>query len=160
MQKLLLLSFLVLSILGISCNKSSSSKCSFTESPLVASAGEIAAVQTYLTATSTTAIQHSSGIFYQIVNPGTGATPAVCSTVTVKYRGRLTSGATFDENTTGARFVLGQLIVGWQKGIPLIKKGGSINLYIPPSLGHGSSAAGSIPANSILIFSIELLDVQ
>jgi FKBP-type peptidyl-prolyl cis-trans isomerase FkpA len=55
---------------------------------------------------------------------------------------------------------LGQLIVGWQKGLPLISSGGKITLYIPPSLGYGSAAAGSIPANSILIFDIELISVS
>ena len=66
----------------------------------------------------------------------------------------------FDENLTGTTFALGGLILGWQKGIPLIQKGGSINLYIPPSLGYGANATGSIPANSILVFTIQLVDFK
>lgn len=150
--------FLVLA----SCNKSSTNNgCGYSESTLVVPAAEIATLQTYITANRPAAIQHPGGFFYEIITPGTGTvTPAVCSNITVTYAGYLTSGFKFDESTTGVGFVLGQLIVGWQKGIPLIKKGGSINLYLPPSLGYGSKAVGSIPANSILIFSIQLLDLQ
>jgi FKBP-type peptidyl-prolyl cis-trans isomerase FkpA len=74
--------------------------------------------------------------------------------------GTLTNGTQFDANTTGTSFALGQLIVGWQKGIPLSKKGGTINLYIPPSLGYGPNQAGIIPPNSNLVFTIQLMDFQ
>ncbi len=142
------------------CKKSSSNGCQFTESTLVAPAAEIANLQTYITANHPAAIQHSSGIFYEIVTPGTGATASICSSVGVRYAGYLTNGSKFDESTTTITFPLGQLIVGWQKGIPLIKSGGSINLYIPPSLGYGNRAVGTIPANSNLVFVIQLDAVQ
>ena len=82
------------------------------------------------------------------------------STITVKYTGKLTNGTIFDQNQTGASFVLSSLILGWRKGLPLIQKGGSIILYIPPSLGYGCSSVGGIPPGSNLVFDIELLDVQ
>jgi FKBP-type peptidyl-prolyl cis-trans isomerase FkpA len=152
------------------CSKSKDG-CGLTEAQVTASASEIAAVQAYLTANGLTATQHSSGFFYSIVTPGTGTiTPAICSSLTVTYIGRLTNGTVFDNNNnnvTPAQFLLGQLIPGWQKGIPLIKKGGSIKLYIPPSLGYGAqdvrdprTQAVVIPANSTLIFDMDLLDVQ
>ncbi len=77
------------------------------------------------------------------------------------YTGKLVNGTVFDQTPAGANatLVLGQLIVGWQKGLPLIGTGGKITLYIPPSLGYGSSAVGSVPANSILIFDIELAGI-
>ena len=153
--------FVAIAILFVSCKKTSSNNCTYTESNAVAPPSEIASVQAYVNANHPAAIQHSSGLFYEITNPGTGtATPGVCSTVTVKYTGTLTNGTQFDANTTGVSFVLGQLILGWQKGIPLIRAGGSINLYIPPSLGYGSNTVGTIPANSILVFTIQLMDVQ
>ena len=87
--------------------------------------------------------------------------PTVCNRVTVRYSGRLTSGAVFDSNLTGISFTLGQLIVGWQKGIPLIRPGGKITLYVPPSLGYGAAGAPpTIPANAYLIFDIDLVAVQ
>ncbi len=147
----------------VACSKSSPTNtgCSFTESTLVAPASEIAALQNWISTNRPAAIAHSSGIFYEVLNPGTGTvTAAVCNTVRVKYAGYFLTGAKFDESVTGVSFLLGQLIVGWQKGIPLIKKGGIINLYIPPSLAYGAQASGSIPANSYLMFNVELMDVQ
>jgi FKBP-type peptidyl-prolyl cis-trans isomerase FkpA len=118
-------------------------------------------LQAYVAANHPAATLHSGGFYYEIVAAGTGTvTPELCSYVNVKYAGYLTNGTKFDENTTGTTFKLGQLIVGWQRGLPLIRAGGSINLYLPPSLGYGSSTVGSIPANSILVFNIQLLDVQ
>ena len=90
--------------------------------------------------------------------------PGACSTVTVKYKGTLTNGTGFDSSykvaPDGYPFQLGQLIPGWQIGIPLVKSGGSINLYIPPSLGYGASGSGPIPPNAILIFKIDLVNIQ
>lgn len=126
----------------------------------VATAAEIASVQAYLTANNITATQHPDGFFYTIVNPGAGATATQASTVTVKYTGTLTNGTVFDQNTTGASFVLSQLILGWRKGIPLIQKGGTINLYLPPSQGYGCQSVGNIPPGSNLVFTIELVNVQ
>lgn len=97
------------------------------------------------------------GFYYKIVTPGTGAVPAANSKVSVLYAGKLTNGTVFDQSgPTPVTFTLNQLILGWQYGLPLIKTGGRILLYLPPQLGYGSSAVGSIPANSILIFDITL----
>ncbi|MBM3442791.1 MAG: FKBP-type peptidylprolyl isomerase [Bacteroidetes bacterium] len=103
----------------------------------------------------------SRGFYYQIITAGTGATPTQSSRVTVLYTGSLTNGNVFDQTVaTPATFGLGQLILGWQYGIPLIKAGGRIKLYLPPSLGYGAQATGSIPPNSVLIFDINLQAVQ
>ncbi|MBL7703438.1 MAG: FKBP-type peptidyl-prolyl cis-trans isomerase [Ferruginibacter sp.] len=144
----------------ISCKKDNG--CNLTASGVVVPAAELATLQTYVAANHPTAtLNAGGGFYYEIAAAGTGSVmPAVCSDVRVKYAGYLTNGFKFDEETTGITFKLGQLIPGWQRGLPLIKAGGSINLYLPPSLGYGSSAVGTIPANSILIFNIQLLDVQ
>ncbi|MCW3090997.1 MAG: FKBP-type peptidylprolyl isomerase [Ferruginibacter sp.] len=158
--------FFVLALLSVlvACNKSSTSKCNYATPTTVAPAAEVANLKAYLDANALPYVQHSSGIFFNVITPGTGATPGVCSDVTVKYRGRLTNGTGFDSSYVrspgGTVFTLGGLIPGWQIGIPLIKKGGSITLYIPPTLGYGAQANGPIPANSNLVFNIELVDVQ
>jgi len=112
-------------------------------------------------------VKHPSGFYYKIVSPGTGtATPNLCSQIGINYKGQLTNGNVFDQSTQMAVFNLGQLIVGWQKGIPLIKTGGKINLYLPPSLAYGSQAIRDqqgntlIPANSILIFTVDLVAIN
>ena len=161
-----LLLILALPLVMASCLKDEpdNNTCQLTLSTKVAPAPEVASVQNYLANSSITATQHPSGLFYVVNNPGAVVTPTACSAVTVKYVGRLTNGSTFENSSTdhpdGITFTLGQLISGWQIGIPLIQKGGSITLYIPPSLGYGANASGPIPANSILIFTIELVNVQ
>ncbi|HUY05178.1 MAG TPA: FKBP-type peptidyl-prolyl cis-trans isomerase [Candidatus Paceibacterota bacterium] len=98
---------------------------------------------------------------------GTGATAASGDTVTVNYVGSLTDGTVFDASanhgTTGFTFKLGagQVIKGWDEGIVGMKEGGKRKLIIPASLAYGDQAIGNvIPANSTLVFEVELLKVQ
>ena len=139
--------------------------CPYKESNIVAPASEQQQVEAYLAANSLTAQKHSSGLYYQVVAPGSGKVPELCSAISVGYIGKLTSGHTFDQ-TNMISFDLGRVIVGWQKGLPLIQRGGHIRLYIPPSLGYGAydikdaNNVVKIPANSILIFDVELFDVN
>ncbi len=161
-MKNILLGFVILSTVLISCGKKDTT-CNRTDSNVTASATEVTNLETYLSSASiTSATKHPSGFYYKITQTGTGQLVAnLCSVITIKYIGKLTNGTVFDQTPTGtaANFTLGQLITGWQKGVPLISVGGKITLYIPPSLGYGSNASGTIPANSILIFDIELVGV-
>ena len=96
---------------------------------------------------------------------GTGAEAVAGATVSVAYVGRLENGQVFDasENHGGPyTFVLGQgaVIQGWDQGLLGMKVGGKRTLVIPPELGYGAQAVGPIPANSTLIFDVELTDVR
>lgn len=113
----------------------------------------------YIAANKISATADNRGFYYTIQAPGTGVKPTVSSNVTVNYTGKLTNGNTFDSGK-GVSFGLNQLITGWQYGIPLIAPGGSITLYLPPGLAYGSRATGDIPANSVLIFTIDLVRVN
>lgn len=107
------------------------------------------------------AIKHSSGLYYQILTQGSGAKPTTSSTVSVTYEGKLLNGNVFDKSNTPVSFGLNRLIVGWQIGIPLVNKGGSIRLIVPSGLAYGSASPGlGIPKNSVLDFKIELIDVN
>lgn len=135
--------------------------CVFDTCTYKAPASEIQAVQQYLASTNiTNATQHCSGLFYRVETPGTGKSPKICSYIKAKYIGRLTNGTVFDQGTFQEPYELGGLILGWINSLPMLKEGGKIHLYIPPSLGYGNRATGSIPANSILIFEVELISVQ
>lgn len=126
----------------------------------IPTAAEISALQSYLSSKSIVATQDPGGFFYVIHTQGTGANPMLSSTVKVKYTGKLTNDVIFSQDQTGnATFLLSDLILGWRRGLPLIQEGGSITLYIPPSLGYGCSSTGSIPPGSNLIFTIDLIDV-
>jgi FKBP-type peptidyl-prolyl cis-trans isomerase FkpA len=151
MKKILVAILTVLVLIG--CKKND--KCDYNECAIKASDAEIQAVKDYLASQNiTNATQHCSGMFYVIQRPGTGKNAEACSDVNVSYKGMLTNGVVFDQNTTNLR--LDGVITGWRNGIPKIAAGGFIQLYIPPSLGYGSSANGSIPANSILVFDVIL----
>jgi len=96
---------------------------------------------------------------------GTGAEAVAGKTVTVNYKGTLTNGTQFDSSYDRGEpfsFVLGSgfVIKGWDQGVAGMKVGGKRKLTIPPSLGYGAQVAGTIPANSTLIFEIELLKVE
>lgn len=100
------------------------------------------------------------GVYYQIIEPGIGDTVANdYSTINVKYTGRLLNGNVFDQSNSYTS-QLGLLIPGWRLGIPLIRKGGKIRLIIPSGFGYGSQGSSKIPANSVLDFDIELIDIK
>jgi FKBP-type peptidyl-prolyl cis-trans isomerase FkpA len=151
--------FLSAVVLFLSCSKHVD-PCKYDACAIAAPASEIAQVEAYLSSASiTTATKHCSGMYYIIDAAGSGATANICNTVAVKYKGQLTNGTVFDQSTSAVGFQLNGLIEAWKKGIPLIKPGGKIRLYCPPSLAYGNQAVGTIPANSILIFEIELTNV-
>jgi FKBP-type peptidyl-prolyl cis-trans isomerase FkpA len=120
---------------------------------------EDAAMISFAATTPYTFTKHSSGMYYYIENPGSGVSPTINSTLSVKYKGTFTNGVVFDEPANAVSFGLSGVIIGWQIGMPLIKKGGKIKLIIPSSYAYGCSANGPIPAYSILYFEIELIDV-
>lgn len=120
------------------------------------------AIRSYVKANNITVQKHSSGIFYQIINPGTGNVTYNSSTqVSADYQGRILDGAVFDDSKgEPITFALGRVITGWQIGIQLIQKGGEIRLFIPSLYGYGAGGQGPIAPNSILDFTIKLSDVK
>ena len=118
-------------------------------------------IEQYILENNLVAESTNSGLYYIIDNQGSGEKPNIYSTVTIAYTGKLTDGEIFDQSSsTGATFSLYNLIQGWQEGIPLFNEGGSGTLLIPSSLGYGSRAVGNIPKNSVLIFEINLIEVD
>lgn len=99
------------------------------------------------------------------VTVGTGTEAVAGDQVTVNYIGELQDGTVFDSSysrNTPFTFTLGagQVIQGWDEGVAGMKVGGKRILLIPPALGYGAQAVGPIPANSTLIFQVELLSVK
>jgi len=100
----------------------------------------------------------NSGLYYKIIDQGTGSEITENSNVTVSYTGKLSTGTIFDESASYTTYLY-STIPGWVQGLPFVKKGGKIRLIIPPSLGYASLAQEKIPPYSILDFEIEVLDV-
>jgi peptidylprolyl isomerase len=107
----------------------------------------------------------SSGLQYEDVKVGAGPSPEKGKKVTVHYTGTLTNGSKFDSSRDrGQPFSftigVGQVIKGWDEGVMSMKVGGQRKLKIPANLAYGNRAVGGvIPANSELLFDVELISV-
>ena len=104
-----------------------------------------------------------SGLLYKIEKAGEGASPSKTDMVKVHYKGTLPDGTVFDssyDRNAPVEFQLDQLIPAWVEAIPMLKKGGKMEIVVPPALGYGDRSAGKIPANSTLKFEVELLDFK
>ena len=103
-----------------------------------------------------------SGLQYKVVKEGTGNTPVSTDKVKTHYRGTLINGTEFDSSykrNKPAEFPVTGVIKGWTEALQLMKEGGKWELYIPANLAYGQRGRPSIPANSTLIFEIELLEI-
>lgn len=105
-----------------------------------------------------------SGLQYKVITQGEGKQPTSHSRVKCHYEGRLANGQVFDSSYKRgepAEFSLNQVIPGWTEGLQLMKVGSKYEFHIPPALGYGEvGVPGHIPGNSVLIFTVELLDVE
>ena len=115
------------------------------------------AIGSYLRKQNIPALVDASGVRFIIDTPGAGFPAKQSSSVKFKYTGKLFNGQVFEENTYTAS--VKNMIVGMQVGLALMPEGTKGRIYIPSGLAYGSSEIGAIPANSILIFEIEILDV-
>jgi FKBP-type peptidyl-prolyl cis-trans isomerase len=141
----------IAAILSISCSK--------TEEP-----DEQTKINNYLTTNKITSTPTASGLYYIEKNAGTGALAKAGNTVSVHYTGKLLDGTEFDSSIGYQPFTFvlgkGRVIAGWDEGIALMSKGGKAKLIIPSGLAYGSRANGSIPANSTLVFDVELISIK
>ena len=118
------------------------------------------AITSYLSQHSISATKTSSGLYFSIEDPGAGMQVSANNTVYMKYKAYLLDGTVFDENKIGTNITLPNTIKGWQEGIPKFKVSGKGKLFIPSKLGYGTDATGKIPANSVLIFEVEVIEIK
>jgi FKBP-type peptidyl-prolyl cis-trans isomerase len=110
-------------------------------------------------------ITTASGLKYQVLKKGTGTvSPKATDTVNVHYHGTLMDGTIFDSSVERGQpisFPLNGVIPGWTEGVQLMKVGDKFKFEIPPNLAYGAnSPSPKIPANSTLVFEVELLGIQ
>lgn len=117
----------------------------------------------YLKTNQLEAQKTETGVYYIIELPGSAARPVLTNVVKVHYIGKLLNGTVFDSSYKTGVPIEGQLqnfIRGWQIGIPLFGKGGKGTLFIPSRYGYGAVSINNIPANSVLIFDVNLIDFK
>ena len=105
----------------------------------------------------------ASGLQYEVLEEGTGATPTSADRVIVHYTGKLIDGTVFDssvERGEPAAFGVTQVISGWVEALQMMKEGAKWRLYIPSELAYGANGAGNlIGPNATLIFDVELIKI-
>lgn len=110
-------------------------------------------------ARGTGVVETASGLQYQQLSAGTGtARPTDADVALVNYEGRLTDGTVFDKSQQPTPMPVTGVVPGFSEALKLMTKGSKYRFWIKPSLGYGARASGPIPANSVLVFDVELLD--
>lgn len=143
-------------IIFVSCNKKNDTSCM-----PVSAQSEASAMAAYCTAHGLNCTVDSNGIYYQVIDQGSGITPNATSVITVTYTASSLDGSLIeDETTTPVTATLNQFIEGWRIAIPYIQKGGHIKMIIPSSLAYGCTGTNSIPPNSPLYYDVVLVNVN
>jgi FKBP-type peptidyl-prolyl cis-trans isomerase len=126
-------------------------------------------IQAFLKANNLNGVKTNSGLYYVITNEGSGNKPATGDEVTMNYTGMFLDGKKFDSNVDSAfghvspfKFPLGQgrVIRGWDEGVSLLKKGTKAKFILPSAIGYGANGSGTIPANAVLQFDVELVEFK
>ena len=120
-----------------------------------------AKIQAYIKANHLNMTKDTSGIYYQIITANAGPHPTLLDTVKVTYTGELLNGTQFDTES-GTNFAMNELVPGAQYGLLLVGANGKapygrIKFIIPSTLGYGNESFGSVPANSPLVFTFDLI---
>lgn len=105
----------------------------------------------------------ASGLQYEVLASGDGATPGPTDTVTTHYHGTFVDGRVFDSSVqrgTPASFPVNGVIKGWTEALQMMKVGDKWKIVCPPDLAYGERGRSGIPPSSTLIFEVELLGVQ
>lgn len=113
---------------------------------------------------SAPSVTTKSGLVYQSLKDGAGASPAATDVVKVHYRGTLPDGKEFDSSYKRGEpteFPLNRVIPCWTEGVQMMKPGGKARLTCPPAIAYGERGAGGvIPPNATLVFEVELVSVK
>ncbi len=105
----------------------------------------------------------ASGLQYQVISAGSGASPKATDEVTVNYRGTLLDGTEFDSSykrNEPATFQVNRVIPGWTEALQLMKPGAKYKLFVPPQLAYDMRPRPPIPPGSLLMFDVELISVK
>jgi hypothetical protein len=102
----------------------------------------------------------ASGLQYKVLAPGqaNGAKPTPADVALVNYEGKLLNGTTFDKSQQPTPMPVSAVVPGFSEALQLMPKGAKYRFWLKPELGYGDKATGPIPANSTLVFDVELLD--
>lgn len=151
-----IVTLLLTTLVFISCSKKNDSACMPTPP-----SAEASAMASFCTGNSINYTVDSNGIYYQVIDHGSGVVPNENSTITVTYVAETLDGTVIeDKSTTPVTAPLVQFIEGWRIAIPYIQKGGRIKMVIPSSLAYGCTGSDIIAPNSPLYYDVVLANVE
>ena len=131
--------------------------------PLMAQTAPVDPVTVFLqhNRTAQGVVETPSGLQYKVIAPGDGGVrPSDADVVLITYKGMLTDGTTFDEAARPTPMPVAEVVPGFSEGLKLMPRGATYRFWIKPELGYGDAATGPIPAHSILVFDLQLLDFK
>lgn len=119
-------------------------------------------IQEYIDSKGLDMTKTEDGMYYRILEEGTGEFIRFNDLVKFYYKGYFIDGNAFQsiEESDAIEFKVNQLIIGWQEALMMLKEGGSIHIIIPPQLAYGKQEAGIIPEDSILQYELTVLEVK
>lgn len=117
-------------------------------------------IETYLKKKNKECERSSSGLYYKIIEQGEGRKIKYSDKVSFTYKGELLDGTVFDRRTKPVEFDVSVLIAAWKEIMLELNEGGKAFLVAPPHLGYGTHELDDIPANSILVFTMEVEEVK
>jgi len=151
-------------LLAISCHPDPKDDLEVNEIPEPVDYSQIdkELIEQYLFENALSAEVTNSGLYYIIENEGEGKRPSLSSITTVNYKGYLLNGEIFDQSPQeGVVFEnLNDLIEGFKEGVLLLNESGKAILILPSRLAYGNYSTASIPENAVILFDIELLEVN
>jgi FKBP-type peptidyl-prolyl cis-trans isomerase len=110
-------------------------------------------------ATDHAVIETASGLQYKVLTPSSETVRPVADDVAlVMYKGSLADGTVFDQSEQPTPMEISGVVPGFSEALTLMARGAKYRVWIKPSLGYGDQATGPIPANSVLVFDIEMID--
>ncbi|MDB5900878.1 MAG: FKBP-type peptidyl-prolyl cis-trans isomerase fkpA precursor (Rotamase)-like protein [Ramlibacter sp.] len=131
--------------------------------PATVGAGAGSTVPNIGTVTGTARVTTASGIVFESLQNGSGASPKATDTVKVHYRGTFPDGREFDSSYKRGQpteFPLNRVIPCWTEAVQMMKPGGKARITCPPKLAYGEAGAGgAVPPNATLVFEIELISI-
>lgn len=117
-------------------------------------------IETYIKKNDLDLEKSESGLYYNIINEGSGARVLAKDAITFSYKGTLIDGTVFDEQTEPVTFRVSELIGAWKEAVLKLNEGGEAFIIAPPQLGYGERELEKIPANSIVIFTLKVHKVE
>ena len=155
--------FAVLVVFSVLCSSCGKKETGCEPVPV---ANEKSQLIAYCNANNISYTEHTSGVYYQIMDPGTGPSPTTASTISFVYTGKHFDNTVFDASANPVTYPLSGLIDAWKITLPLIKKGGRIKIITPSALAYSCTGSKNnlgqvvIQPNEPLFFEVTLSDVK